>query len=283
MASQFRGWYFKCQSKEHTLALIPAIHQGPQGRECSLQLISPENSQTVSLPSQGAVIRWDRPEGQMNGFSFSPKGLTLNISTSKTRLRGQLSFGPPASLSQDIMGPFRYVPFLECRHRVYSMAHSVEGRLEWNGRIFSFSPGRGYIEGDQGHSFPKRYVWSQCLFPQGSLMLSVASIPLGPFSFTGVLALVRFLGQEYRLATYLNARAEKILPEEILIRQGPLTLQLNLLSSGHLGLSAPVRGQMSRLIRENITGHAHYALHTGDRCLLEVESHRASFEYEWSS
>ena len=125
MASQFRGWYFKCQSKEHTLALIPAIHQGPQGRECSLQLISPENSQTVSLPSQGAVIRWDRPEGQMNGFSFSPKGLTLNISTSKTRLRGQLSFGPPASLSQDIMGPFRYVPFLECRHRVYSMAHSV--------------------------------------------------------------------------------------------------------------------------------------------------------------
>lgn len=99
MASQFRGWYFKCQSKEHTLALIPAIHQGPQGRECSLQLISPENSQTVSLPSQGAVIRWDRPEGQMNGFSFSPKGLTLNISTSKTRLRGQLSFGPPASLS----------------------------------------------------------------------------------------------------------------------------------------------------------------------------------------
>ena len=75
MASQFRGWYFKCQSKEHTLALIPAIHQGPQGRECSLQLISPENSQTVSLPSQGAVIRWDRPEGQMNGFSFSPKGL----------------------------------------------------------------------------------------------------------------------------------------------------------------------------------------------------------------
>ena len=73
MASQFRGWYFKCQSKEHTLALIPAIHQGPQGRECSLQLISPENSQTVSLPSQGATLRWDRPEGQMNGFSFSPK------------------------------------------------------------------------------------------------------------------------------------------------------------------------------------------------------------------
>ena len=209
MASQFRGWYFKCQSKEHTLALIPAIHQGPKGRECSFQLISPENSQTVSLPSQGATLRWDRLEGQMNGFSFSPKGLTLHISTSETRLRGQLSFGPPASLSQDIMGPFRYVPFLECRHRVYSMAHSVEGRLEWNGRIFSFSPGRGYIEGDQGRSFPKRYVWSQCLFPQGSLMLSVASIPLGPFSFTGVLALVRFLGQEYRLATYLGARAEK--------------------------------------------------------------------------
>ena len=74
---------------------------------------------------------------------------------------------------------------------------------------------------------------------------------------------------------------KKILPEEILIRQGPLTLRVNLFSSSHLGLSAPVRGKMSRLIRENITGHAHYALHRGDRCLLEVESHQASFEYEW--
>ena len=281
MASQFRGWYFKCQSKNHTLALIPAIHQGPRGRECTLQLISPEKSQTVSLPSQGATLRWDRPEGQMNGLSFSSKGLTLDISTPETRLQGQLSFGPPAPLSQDIMGPFRFVPFLECRHRVYSMAHSVEGRIEWNGQVFSFSPGRGYIEGDQGRSFPERYVWSQCLFPQGSLMLSVASIPLGPFSFTGILALIRFLGQEYRLATYLGARAEQVQPEEILIRQGPLTLRVHFLSSRHLGLSAPVRGKMSRLIRENITGHAHYQLCSGDQQLLDVESAQASFEYEW--
>lgn len=37
-----------------------------------------------------------------------------------------------------IMGPFALVPFMECRHRVWSMCHSVRGNVCINGRKYSF-------------------------------------------------------------------------------------------------------------------------------------------------
>ena len=37
MKSFFYGWYFKCQSDTQTFAVIPAIHQGKNGRTCSIQ------------------------------------------------------------------------------------------------------------------------------------------------------------------------------------------------------------------------------------------------------
>lgn len=40
MKSFFYGWYFKCQSDTQTFAVIPAIHQGKNGRTCSIQIIT---------------------------------------------------------------------------------------------------------------------------------------------------------------------------------------------------------------------------------------------------
>lgn len=50
-----------------------------------------------------------------------------------------------------------------------------------NGREYSFRSAWGYWEGDRGRSFPREYVWTQCCFRGGSLMLSVADIPLPGF------------------------------------------------------------------------------------------------------
>ena len=110
----------------------------------------------------------------------------IHIYTDSLDAEGMIRFGRMSPIRYDIMGPFRYIPFMECRHSVFSMQHTVNGRLRINGVDYIFQDGTGYIEGDRGYSFPKHYAWTQYGFNGGSLMLSVAEIPLGPASFTDV-------------------------------------------------------------------------------------------------
>ena len=47
---------------------------------------------------------------------------------------------------------------LQCSNGVISMGHSLKGTLELNGRSLDFSNEIGYIETDQGRSFPSAYL-----------------------------------------------------------------------------------------------------------------------------
>lgn len=102
------------------------------------------------------------------------------MNTPNLSVQGRVSFRSLTQLASDIMGPFRYVPFMECRHSVRSMSHQVDGYIVINGKRYVFKNALGYIEGDCGRSFPREYVWTQCHFEDAgpcSLMLSVADIP----------------------------------------------------------------------------------------------------------
>jgi hypothetical protein len=91
------------------------------------------------------------------------------------------------------MGPFRFVPLMECRHSVLSMSHSLSGSLRLNGKSVCFNGGVGYIEGDRGHSFPRRYIWTQCNWREESpcsLMLSAADIPFAAGTSAGIIGVV---------------------------------------------------------------------------------------------
>lgn len=98
-----------------------------------------------------------------------------------------------------------------------------------NGETYSFNNGKGYWEGDRGRSFPERYIWTQCCFPQGSLMLSVADIPMAGIHFTGIIGSILWEGREYRLTTYLGARLVHLKNRKLRILQGNLELDVCLL------------------------------------------------------
>ena len=51
------------------------------------------------------------------------------------------------------MGPFSFVPLMECYHGILSMNHSLKGTLSFQGENLLFTGGKGYIEKDWGHSF----------------------------------------------------------------------------------------------------------------------------------
>lgn len=275
----FYGWYLKCQSNTQTLAVIPAIHERGKNRTCSIQIITDNNAWTVSFP---AVAFYRAAKTIVIGKSrFGTSGIRLAIHTPELRVKGKLSFGPLTPLKYDIMGPFSLMPFLECRHSVWSMQHSVCGTVQINNRKYSFQDAKGYWEGDRGRSFPKVYAWTQCCFSGGSLMLSVADIPVAGFHFTGVICAVLWQGKEYRMATYLGARAVRIQDGIIRIVQGDLELEAHLLERADNPLKAPALGNMVRTIHESVACRAAYRFRKGSHTIFAFETDRASFEYEY--
>lgn len=179
------------------------------------------------------------------------------------------------------MGPFHYVPFMQCRHSVYSMRHIINGQITLNGQPYIFKNGVGYTEGDRGYSFPERYIWTQCLFPNGSLMLSIADIPILGGHFTGIIGVVLLNGREYRIATYLGARLKYIGNHSVLVRQGNYTLYAKLIEQNFHPLHAPEHGQMNRIIHESASCKAYYRFSYKGKTICELKSKEASFEYEY--
>lgn len=278
MGGYFYGWYLKCQSSDQTIAVIPAIHSIGGRRTCSIQIITEDGTWSISFPKSS----YRQAEGNIYIAKncFGRNGIRLTIHTPELRIKGKLSFGPLSPLKYDIMGPFSLVPFLECRHSVWSMKHSVNGTVYVNEKKYRFQNAWGYWEGDRGRSFPKEYVWTQCCFPGGSLMLSVADIPLAGLHFKGVICFVLWHGREYRLATYLGARAVRIEKGMVRIVQGKLELEARLLERVDSPLKAPAMGDMVRVIHESAACHAAYRFREGNSTLFAFESDRASFEYE---
>ena len=283
MRDYFCGWYFKCQSVEHTLAVIPAFHRSKHNQSCSIQIISDTGAWNVDFPYEDFSQQNGRFDISIKDNHFSRKGINLFINTHSLSVSGTLSFGEFTPIKYDIMGPFRYVPFMECRHSVVSMKHTVNGNMNINGNAYSFDNAAGYIEGDRGYSFPKRYIWTQCIFENGSLMLSVADIPFGLFSFTGIIGIIHVKENEYRFATYLGAKAVKIEKGEIIIKQGDMMLDVQLLERNSQPLLAPVSGAMNRTIHESASCVVFYSFQKKGQTIIEFEAANASFEYEYQN
>lgn len=283
----FNGCYYKLQSPTQTIAFIPALHgtgalHSAGGQQTSsLQVITESEAFQLRFPAQAFVRRPDRPDIRIGRSVFCSRYIRLDLRTPSLQASGCVRFGPLTPLRYDIMGPFRLVPGMECRHSVYSMTHTVRGQLTVNGTAYRFDDGLGYIEGDRGRSFPRRYLWTQCHFGTDALMLSVADIPVGPLHFTGIIGVVLLRGREYRLATYLGARITRRGGGAVEIRQGEYTLSARLIEKAAHPLYAPMGGAMSRIVRESAVCHAAYRFSRGGRVLLEGESRRAAFEYEY--
>ena len=106
------------------------------------------------------------------------------------------------------MGPFKYFQN-GMRPQHFSMKHSVYGSISLNGQEYFFYDDLGYIEGDRGASFPEKYVWIQeTIFRTGHFPFD-RNHSLGPFKFTGLIALLYVGTKEYCFATYNNTKIIK--------------------------------------------------------------------------
>ena len=280
----FEGWYLKHQTKGgEALALIPALHIDSAGRRsASLQVLADDKAWWLEYPAAEFRASERAFQIQMGQNLFSRKEVWLDVERDGLSLHGTLRCGPFTPLESNIMGPFRFLSGMECSHGVISMGHSLEGTLALNGKRVDFSDGTGYVETDRGRSFPSTYLWTQCTWrePQrGSLMLSIAAIPLAIGCFTGCICAVLYNGQEYRLATYRGARVEQWSGAGAVIRQGKYRLSAELLEGRGCPLHAPAEGRMGRTIHESLRAQMRYRFWREKKLLFEHTDRCASFEY----
>lgn len=275
----FTGWYFKCAGDNQNVAFIPSIHFHDGEKNAVLQIITENNAFCLNFPELN--FREKPLAVKIGNNIFSEKGVKLNIKTDNLKVLGTLRFGKSTPIQYDIMGPFKLIPFMKCRHNIYSMRHNVIGNITINERKYEFHNDVGYIEGDRGVSFPRRYIWTHCDFPDGALMLSIADIPLLGFEFTGIIGIILLNGKEHRIATYLGAKTLHITNNEVIVSQGEYEFTARLVTKNPQPLSAPLGGKMVRTIHESASCTAYYKFSCNGVVLLEFTSERASFEFEY--
>lgn len=277
----FEGWYLKHQSVDgRVLALIPAFHIDPEGRRsASLQVIAGEGSWWLEYPDKDFFADPERFRVRVGRCCFCRRGARVEIDREGLSLRGRVSYGPFTPPGRDIMGPFRFFGGMQCSHGVLSMGHRLRGRLELNGEGMDLSGGVGYVETDRGRSFPDRYLWTQCGWREGGLMLAIATVPLPIGSFTGCICAILHRGREYRLATYRGARIENWSPAGAEVRQGAYRLTVELVAEQARPLRAPDRGRMERTIHESPCAQVRYSFRRGEELLFRHTDRCAGFEY----
>lgn len=269
----FEGWYYKVISadEQEAFAFIPGIAMDEQGQQHAFIQVLDGKKQTAEYISFPAAA-----------FSAAPSSFHINIGESKFTgnsiqlalkdYSGLLQFKdtvpwPNRWYSPGIMGPYTFVPFMECYHGIVSMDHAVEGTLEIRGRSVDFSGGRGYIEKDWGHSFPSAYFWMQSNHfaqPGISFKASVAKIPWLRSSFVGFIAGLFLNGKLFEFTTYNSTRLLRSLATkehvELLMENKNYRLRVLADRDHATELASPLSGIMDGRISESMTSELEITL-----------------------
>lgn len=183
----FEGWYYKQATPDErtVICFIPGLSISKGKTSPFMQVILAQKSgetwrQTTDWLDYADKRSQDEPFSfEVGKNCFSRDTIRIDFITDRLKVKGELSFHnmialPTSSWAPTIMGPFSYLPAMECIHNVISLDHTIEGILTINGDVIDFTKGKGYIEKDWGGSFPSRYIWLQSnhFKNEGSLFFS---------------------------------------------------------------------------------------------------------------
>jgi len=269
----FEGWYFKVLNEQETnaFAIIPGIAIDDQGKgQAFIQLLDGKK-QTAQYHKFGIDEFSPSPDRfnitiQNNNFSLQSLHLDL------PGLKGELHFSNPVLwpnrwYSPGIMGPYTFLPLMECYHGIVSMDHGINGRIEVEGEVLDFNNGRGYIEKDWGQSFPSAYIWLQSnhfSHPGISVKVSVAKIPYLGYSFVGFIAGVWLGDRLIQFTTYNRSVLRKSTIDtekvEVVMENKKFRLEILVRRETATVLASPILGLMDGRIEESMNARIEVTL-----------------------
>ncbi len=262
----FEGWYFKMVSndRQKAMAIIPGVAMDENGsQQAFIQILDGIHCTSEYLRFPIDVFEADAKRFliRLNKNEFSAGEIRLDLPT----IKGHLTFEnrtpwPNKWYSPGIMGPYSFVPYMECYHGIVSMDHKVNGSLEWRGRQYDFTDGIGYMEKDWGHSFPSAYVWMQSNHFSDrkiSAKFSVAKIPWLTGSFVGFIGGLWLRDHLISFTTYNGSKllSCEITQEQVRVKIEKKDLLVEVVAERRAGtqLAAPIQGFMDGRIEESMT------------------------------
>lgn len=278
----FEGWYFKNSNGKDTISFIPGINISNKDKQAFIQVITNNSSYFIPYNINEFECNISPFYIKIGNNFFSKEKVHIDLKDDKKNIsiHGNINYSNSRNintniLNPNIMGPFSYVPFMECNHAILSMKNNVYGSISINNTKLNFNQGLGYIEKDWGCSFPKSYIWCQGNNFQksnASFMISIADIPFKLFNFRGIICALIIDNKEFKFTTYNNSKIIKYDINNNLIN---ITLKQNNYSLileteyniGHK-LSAPVRGKMEKDILESISSSITITLKKGNKLVF---------------
>jgi len=262
----FEGWYFKVVNETETkaFAFIPGIAMDEAGvKQAFIQVLDGKKKtaryhkfdESRFIPAPGKFLL------HIEDSQFSEQGMRIDL----PGIKGELNFTgnvpwPKPFYSPGIMGPYAFVPFMECYHGIVSMDHIITGEIEIGGETIDFTKGRGYTEKDWGRSFPSAYFWMQTNHfsqPGISLKASVAKIPWIRKAFVGFIAGLWLHDRLFRFTTYNKSVLRKSFADdekvELVIENRKYRIEILAHRDAATALASPILGFMDGRIEESMT------------------------------
>lgn len=265
----FEGWYYKIIDKsfDNIWAIIPGIAISNEKAHSFIQVNEAKNVQTrfLTFPRQAFTFSEKDFDINIEDNNFNKFGFDINLTSTNYTLEGRVEFTenltfPRSLTSPGIMGPYSFVPFMECHHGIINIHSKLKGGLKFNNRYIDFSDGYGYLEKDWGSSFPHSWIWMQSnnFSDEGvSLMFSIAAIPWLHREFDGLIAFLKVGNSFYRFATYTGAKIKQLTKNKeninIVVEDAKYFLSMEVWESEGGTLKAPKKGLMEVNINESIT------------------------------
>ena len=290
----FEGWYYKQvnASRGQTISVIFGVSLNVEHAHAFIQLLLSKPLRTFYFEYPISDFSAASDCYRIGPNQFCDHGLRLDLHQEGIDCVGELAFTrltplKPSVYMPSIMGPFAYIPGMECNHGVVSMRHTVNGNLVLNTENWGFQEDIGYIEKDWGRSFPKRYIWIQgnhFSSSNANLMLSVADIPFLGLQFEGVIAQLDLLEKSFRIATYLGAHKGKLALTKdgftLELIQGRYRLIVFARMDETGSLKAPILGSMHATIKEGLGGSVKVRLLKSNKIIWEDTSSHCGIEIE---
>lgn len=289
----FEGWYYKqvFQEEGFSFSVIPGVCQNKKESFAFIQMIHSQYGTFQFEFPIDAFSYQDNPfEIKIGNNIFSKEKMMLDLEEKEFNIKGSFSFHDltlikTTSYAPNMMGPFAYLPFLECYHGVISLDHVVTGSLTWGDSHHTNLVGRGYIEKDSGTSFPSRYLWCQCnhfATERISLFLAIATVPIGIIPMPGHICSCYVGEKEYRFATYYASRVSQTKINEhtyeVVLTSRNHRLEITMEADQFHVLKAPTKSTMQRDIQETLLGKVSFRLWEKGKLIAKEKGEYAGIE-----
>ncbi len=262
----FEGWYYKLvtAAKDQCVVIIPGM-SCPENKEgnCFIQVGRWPDVNSTKVINYPITTLWQQQSGHevcIGDSCFSPTNINVDIKDGEKTVTGHVGFNNNKMLKKNVMGPFSYMPKMQCNHCIISMDSDLTGQLTIDDQVIDFNGGKGYIEKNWGKDFPKKHLWIQSNhFDKDikSLTCAVADVPTPIGSMLGFFCiLVLNNDKEYRFATYNGAKLSvlSVNGNDIYIEITARNKRLRITADGKEGvqLDAPESGDMVKKLTENL-------------------------------